>query len=108
MGPGDNFVGSEKDSSGADHGFVRSPDGMIVSFDPPQSISTYPRSINDKGTIMCRRSGTGAAAGPRSPMSDIGSLIVTLLHATGAGAFEPDHVGEASTTRSPRHRSPRS
>jgi hypothetical protein len=35
----------------APHGFVRSPDGTITSFDPSASIATDPASINNKGVI---------------------------------------------------------
>ena len=31
------------------HGFVRRPDGKLISFDPPGSLNTQPSSVNAKG-----------------------------------------------------------
>jgi hypothetical protein len=33
------------------HGFVRTSDGTITTFDPPKSTGTHPTSINDSGVI---------------------------------------------------------
>jgi hypothetical protein len=49
------ITGSYSDNSGV-HGFVRSPEGIITSFDPPNEIggfgpATFPTSINQEGVI---------------------------------------------------------
>ena len=42
------------------HGFVRSPDGSITTFNPPSARNTYARGINDSGQIV----GYSESAGP--------------------------------------------
>ena len=44
-------VGSWQDTAGAWHGFVFTHAGKFVSFDPPESISTYPSWITIEGNI---------------------------------------------------------
>src|SRR5207248_1191389 len=44
-------TGSYKDSSGYYHGFLRTADGTITSFDVSGTHYTYPRSINGNGVI---------------------------------------------------------
>jgi hypothetical protein len=44
-------TGTYMDSKSIPHGFARSPQGAIMSFDPPGSIQTYPHAINGTGTI---------------------------------------------------------
>src|SRR5438105_789947 len=52
-GRNDNgFVtGEYLDGNDVSHGYVRSPDGKIKSFDPAGSVGTASKSINNKNTI---------------------------------------------------------
>lgn len=45
------IAGGFTDSSGA-HGYVRSTDGTFTTFDPPDSIFTFPEEINNPGQIV--------------------------------------------------------
>ena len=46
-----DIVSSYDDANGYTHGFVRNPYGTITSFDPPESMQTFPNCINDTGVI---------------------------------------------------------
>jgi hypothetical protein len=46
------ITGLYSDSNYVDHGYVRSPQGKIVTFDPPGSIGTFPFVINNAGTVL--------------------------------------------------------
>ena len=46
------LTGSYFDTNYAQHGFVRSPNGALVSFDPSGSAGTQPENINASGTIV--------------------------------------------------------
>jgi hypothetical protein len=43
--------GDFKDAQGNEHGFVRTPDGTITTFDPAGSIATFSMGINSSGAI---------------------------------------------------------
>ena len=45
-------IGWYFDSSGAAHGYLRRPNGAIISFDPPGSVFTIPGAINPEGVIV--------------------------------------------------------
>ncbi len=45
------LAGSYWDDNYNQHGYLRTPEGLITGFDPPESISTQPESINDEGTV---------------------------------------------------------
>jgi uncharacterized membrane protein len=45
------IAGTYTDANHAQHGFVREPDGVITSFDPPRGMQTTATSINDSGVI---------------------------------------------------------
>lgn len=45
------ITGFYVDASNVNHGFLRSPEGKITSFDPPGSTGTFPVSINDAGVV---------------------------------------------------------
>lgn len=44
-------TGSYQDSNYVQHGYLRTPDGAYVTFDPPGSVYTQAESINDSGVI---------------------------------------------------------
>ena len=48
----DSIVGNFADSGGVTHGFVRAPDGSIMTLDYPGSKATSPNLINDQGEIV--------------------------------------------------------
>ena len=45
-------TGTYVDSNGANHGFVRAPDGTLTEFDPTGSVFTFPTAINSAGTVV--------------------------------------------------------
>jgi len=45
------ITGSYSDSNYVQHGFLRTPEGAFVTFDPSGSAGTQPESINDSGAI---------------------------------------------------------
>jgi len=47
---GGSIVGTYADST-TGHGFLRAPDGMITTIDPPGSVDTTAVTINDSGSI---------------------------------------------------------
>ncbi|HEY2444962.1 MAG TPA: hypothetical protein VGI20_04415 [Rhizomicrobium sp.] len=47
----DSIVGDYLDASSVQHGFVRDSDGVITSFDPPNSVGTQALGINGRGSI---------------------------------------------------------
>ncbi|HEY3637411.1 MAG TPA: hypothetical protein VGK90_04605, partial [Rhizomicrobium sp.] len=50
------------------HGFLRTPDGTITTFDPPDSTSTLPMGINSAGSIVGLYYGGSSGSGfIRSP-----------------------------------------
>ncbi len=51
-------TGSYSDTSGVGHGFLRRPNGSIVTFDPPGSTGTAPTAINAEGVIAGNYSDT--------------------------------------------------
>jgi hypothetical protein len=51
INPAGAITGWYVDSSNVQHGFVRTPDGAITEFDPPNSIYTFPYAINPAGAI---------------------------------------------------------
>jgi hypothetical protein len=48
------ITGNYADANGFSHGFLRSPDGKLTSFDPPDAggSGTFPKVINIEGTIV--------------------------------------------------------
>jgi hypothetical protein len=44
-------TGSYLDSGNTYHWFLRSPNGVVTSFDPQGSTATFSQSINDKGVV---------------------------------------------------------
>ena len=46
------LIGWYYDANNAAHGYVREPNGIIFSFDPPGAANTYPGSINPEGVIV--------------------------------------------------------
>src|SRR5271169_4694540 len=49
--PAGTITGYYVDANYVTHGFVRTADGDITSFDPPNSVSTTPQGINPAGAI---------------------------------------------------------
>jgi hypothetical protein len=47
----DEITGSYWDSTGMQHGFLRTPDGSFVTIDPQGSAGTLPEGVNDSGAI---------------------------------------------------------
>src|SRR5262249_35416925 len=52
INPAGQIVGSYRDASDVEQGFVRERDGTITSFDPPGSRLTRPAAINPAGRIV--------------------------------------------------------
>ena len=46
------LIGWYYDANNAAHGYVREPNSVITSFDPPGATNTYPGSINPEGVIV--------------------------------------------------------
>jgi hypothetical protein len=46
------ITGYYVDASDAPHGFLRAPNGDIVTFDVPDHAGTTPRGLNDEGTVV--------------------------------------------------------
>jgi hypothetical protein len=51
INPAGAITGYYIDSLFREHGFVRTPDGTITEFDPPNSVFTFPYAINPAGAI---------------------------------------------------------
>ena len=52
LDPRGALIGWYYDANNAAHGYVREPNGVIISFDPPGSVYTIPGSINPQGLIV--------------------------------------------------------
>jgi hypothetical protein len=65
-------TGSYTDAKGAQHGFVREPDGVITSFDPPRGMQTTATGINDSGLIV------GSFLYDWNPQTSIGFLRIPI------------------------------
>ncbi|MGA8657874.1 MAG: hypothetical protein WB586_17145 [Chthoniobacterales bacterium] len=52
LNPSGALIGWYFDPNNAAHGYVREPNGVITSFDPPGATNTYPGSINPEGVIV--------------------------------------------------------
>ena len=46
------ITGQYRDANGLNHGFVRSPQGVITSFDVPGSLNTFLSAINAAGVVV--------------------------------------------------------
>ena len=56
INPEGTITGGYTDTSGAGHGFLRSPNGTFTTFDAPGSTGlTEPFGINDAGARILRR-----------------------------------------------------
>ena len=76
------IVGGYGDSSGLFHGFVRTPDGAITSFDPTRSVFTDPAGVNDE----CVIAGLYAEAiGPYHSFIRFPTGQITTFNVSGAG-----------------------
>jgi hypothetical protein len=98
------ITGSYNDGGQDSHGYVRSTDGTITTFDAPQSISTTSQSINEKGVIAGYYEDSNsvdhgfvrAADGTFTSFDPQGSVSTSGLSINGKGVITGDYVDSNS------------
>ena len=94
------LTGYYLDQHGATHGFVRSFDGIITTFDVPGSVLTRPVSINDSGEITgYYEVADGLANLPLGFLRGVDGAITTFGSTTTVPSLEtqPDAINSAGT-----------
>jgi hypothetical protein len=92
----DQVVGSYRDASGT-HGFIRNPDGSIVTIDFPGATSTFLTGINDAGvvagTCLCGGLDEGIYGTPGNLTSfTIGSVATVVGGINDAGQISGSYI----------------
>jgi hypothetical protein len=99
INPDGLVVGTYIDRFGAEQGFLRSPDGTIVSFTIPGAESFGPTAINPAGVVTgAFTNGTGQHAFIRQPDGTITTFDVPGALATVATTISPSGTVAGSAT----------
>ena len=86
------IVGYFSDAAGATHGFLRQPDGSLVTLDAPSAVATFAAGINDQGTIVGQWLDAGGAAHGFTRSS---SSVYTTLDFPGATDSGVEGINDA-------------